>query len=169
MEQLKDEATKLGLDFKGIKSKAALQELLDTYYESQAADDLVEEKQEEETVEEKKDNTQAPAQIRAKGVRAMVAQLKKEALKTKIVRITNNDKRDNHVTTTCYLSCENQYWGISKIVPLDEPVELEQCLIDTAKAIEVVLHVDEIIEGKRTGNKVPKLVKKYVISYEEIN
>lgn len=166
MNELKDEATKLGLDFTGIKSKVALQELIDTYYKSQAADDLVEEKPE---VTEDIATSQAPAQTRAKGVRGMVAQLKKEALKTRIVRITNNDKRDNHVTTTCYLCCENQYWGISKIVPLDEPVELEQCLIDTAKGVEVVLHVDEIVDGKRTGNKVPKLVKKYVISYEDID
>lgn len=161
LQQLKDEATVLGLDFKGMKSKAEVSKLIEDHFESQAADDLVKVEDEittEETVKPKKIDP----------MRALIASQKKAAMETRIVNISSNDKRENHVTTTAYLSCENQYFGLSKIVPLGVPIELEQCLIDQAKSVDVMLHVDEIVDGKRTGNKTHKLVKKYVISYEEV-
>jgi len=156
MQQLKDEAAELGIDVKGIKSKDGIQSKIDEFNatESEAATAVEEDVTEEE----------APVDGMA-AVRSMVPKLKRDAMKTRVVKIINNDKRDNHLTTTCYLSAENQYFGISKIVPLDTPVELEQCLIDTAKAVEISRHVDD---GTRSGNQEVQIVKKYSISYEDI-
>ena len=167
LQELKDEAVSLGLDPKGLKSKADVAKLIEDSKESQTADDSVDEVQEviETPVEVKKE---VKPSNKPRSMAEVARDLKTAAMKTKVVTITSNDKRDNHLTSTCFLSSENQYFGISKIVPLDVPVELEQCLIDTAKAVEVVLHQDEIIDGKRTGNKRPKLVKKYVVSYEQV-
>jgi len=86
-------------------------------------------------------------------------------MKTRIVTITNKDNRDNDFTTTASLSFENQFFGLAKNVPLDVPVELEQALIDIAESTIITHHKDEIVDGKRTGNKVPVSVKKYVVSY----
>ncbi len=97
--------------------------------------------------------------------RKKISERKAAAMKTRIVTITNKDNRDNDFTTTASLSFENQFFGLAKNVPLDVPVELEQALIDIAESTIITHHKDEIVDGKRTGNKVPVSVKKYVVSY----
>ena len=97
--------------------------------------------------------------------REHIARAKKVAMRTHIVTITNKDPRENDVMTTAYLSFENQHFGISRLVPLDTPVELEAALIHIAANCTMTQHRDEISEGRRTGNKVPVRTKKYAISY----
>jgi hypothetical protein len=101
------------------------------------------------------------------GSRAYIIKAKKKAFKTRVVTITNKDPRDNNVTTTAFLSFENQHFSLAKQVPLDIPVELEQGLINVAKSVNMTLHKNEIKRGESTGNKVPVTVKKYTISYGE--
>jgi hypothetical protein len=98
-------------------------------------------------------------------MRGKVAKAKQAAFKKVVVTLTNKDPRENSVVTTCHLSVENQHFGVSRIVPLDVPVEIEQCLIDQAESTMMTLHKDEIKDGKRTGNKVPVSVKKFAVSY----
>lgn len=100
-------------------------------------------------------------------LQALVASVKKEAFKTRVVTITSNDKRDNDVTNAVMLTCENQFFSLSKVVPLNVPVELEQCLIDSAKDVRIPIHSDEVINGRRTGNAKVELVNKYNISFED--
>ncbi len=109
-------------------------------------------------------NPSAPMS-RASNMRERVRLAKQRAFKKRVVTITNKDNRENDVMTTAPLSFENQYFGLAKNVPLDIPVELEQGLIDVAETTMMTLHRDEIIDGKRTGNKVPQRVKKYAVSY----
>ncbi len=90
---------------------------------------------------------------------------KARALKLHVVTITNKDNRENDHMTTVSLGFENQHFGISRNVPLDIPVEIEAALIDIAESTMMTLHKDEIIDGKRTGNKVPVSVKKFAVSY----
>ena len=97
--------------------------------------------------------------------RQRIKAMKDRAMKTSVVTITNRDPRENTHMTTCYLSAENQYFGISKVIPLDIPVELEECLINVAESTMMPLHVDEVKNGKHTGNKVTRSVKKFTISY----
>lgn len=99
---------------------------------------------------------------------AMITEAKRQAFETKIVVLTNNDKRDMEVATVASLSFENQYFGLHKDVPLDTPVELEQGLIDNAKEVMIPLHKPELIKGVATGNMVTQMVHKYVISYPDI-
>lgn len=191
MEELKAEATGLGLDFKGMKSKKEVHQLIEDFYESQAADGLVKSIEDVDALEESATEAEDIGDIVAAEPTTVVAKVEKKveakrklsprefmsqlarenkakAMKTRVVRLTNNDKRESHVTTTAYLSCENQFFGLSKIVPLDTPIELEQCLIDVAKDVTIMLHVDEVDDkGRRTGNQTHKPVKKFVISYED--
>ncbi len=99
--------------------------------------------------------------------RKAIQTAKEKALTTHIVTVTNRDNRENDFMTTAYLSFENQYFGLSKLVPLDVPIELEQALIDVAESALIPLHKDEIVAGKRTGNKVTVRVKKFAISYSK--
>lgn len=97
--------------------------------------------------------------------RLKIAKAKAEAMKTKIVTLTNKDNRENEFMTTAFLSMQNQHFGISRVVPLDTPVQLEQCLISIAEGVTMTLHKDEIKDGVRTGNKITTTSKKYAISY----
>ena len=108
-----------------------------------------------------------PAVAREIKRRLQIKKIKEAAFKTKVVTITNRDNRDNDFTTTAYLSFENQHFGLSKLVPLDTPVELEIALINVAEGVIIPFHRDEIVEGRRTGNKVTVPVKKYTVSYAD--
>lgn len=154
LKTLKEEAKNLSIEFANNITMEKLQEKVDKFYESGSKGDVVKSKPEEP----KKEVTT---------LRGKIAQAKAKAFKKRVVTISNNDKRENDVMTTCFLGMENQYFGISKIVPLDIPVELEECLISIAKDTTISMHKDEVVDGKRTGNKTTITVRKFNISYEE--
>jgi hypothetical protein len=119
----------------------------------------------EDITESARDIARRKVQDKAKKQREMIARRKESAFKTRIVTLTNKDNRENDVVTTAYLSMQNQFFAIARNVPLDVPVELEQCLINLAESCMITMHKDEIIKGHRTGNKVTVRVKKYAVSY----
>ena len=170
-KELKAEVKGLGIEIKGNPSKETLIKKIDEFYESQSAGDLVKEVEEvEETTEATGEVYDVPGTVKEltkdQKLKKLVQESKKAALKTSVVTITSNDKRDNDVVTVAYLGFENQYFGISKLVPLDIPVQLEECLIEIARTTQVTLHKDEIINVKRTGNKIPVRARKLNVSYE---
>lgn len=177
LEELKQEADALGLIYHPKIGAEKLSKQIENYYKSQAAEDSVKsiDDVEDTTIVDQEDSTpkkplQGPVGTLSKEAakRKRISDAKAAAFKKRIVTISSNDKRDSEYVTTAYLSMENQYFGIARIVPLDIPVELEQCLIDVAKMTEITLHKDEVVDGKRTNNKVPTRVRKYNISYEDI-
>ena len=165
LEELKAEADVLGVVYSGNIGAAKLADKIEAYYTSQSAGDFVKVK---EDVKEEKETPQKKQSNAEQVERDMIQASKAAAMATKIVTISSNDKRDNDVTTSVYLSMENQHFSVAKYVPLDIPVELEECLIEVAKSTYITLHTDEILDGKRTGNKIPKSVRKFTVSYEEI-
>jgi len=151
-DDLTDEEMKVEKDEKAAMEKAAKEE-------AEAAAEL----QKSMKKTEKEDTDRKPSKRML--MRRKIAEARKKAFKTHIVTLTNKDSRENDVMTTVNLSFENQYFGLSKIIPLDVPVELEKALIDIAESTRITLHKDEVVSGKRTGNKVPVSVKKFAISY----
>jgi hypothetical protein len=151
-DDLTDEEMKVEKDEKAAMEKAAKEE-------SEAVAEL----QKSMKKTEKEDTDRKPSKRML--MRRKIAEARKKAFKTHIVTLTNKDSRENDVMTTVNLSFENQYFGLSKIIPLDVPVELEKALIDIAENTRITLHKDEVVSGKRTGNKVPVSVKKFAISY----
>ena len=151
-DDLTDEEMKVEKDEKAAMEKAAKEEA-----------EAVAELQKSMKKTEKEDTDRKPSKRML--MRRKIAEARKKAFKTHIVTLTNKDSRENDVMTTVNLSFENQYFGLSKIIPLDVPVELEKALIDIAESTRITLHKDEIVSGKRTGNKVPVSVKKFAISY----
>lgn len=173
MNELKTEAIGLGIEFKGNISRQDLSQLIEDHYENQAADDLVQEAEDvpdeepEDIVEVVVKSSNSNRKSKEEILRTAVVEARKQAFKKHKVRITSNDKRDNEYVTTAYLGFENQYFSLDRIVPLDVPVELEECLINIAKTAPLTLHKDEIVNGKRTGNKIPVQTRKYNVGYED--
>lgn len=99
--------------------------------------------------------------------REVISNAKKRAFAKRVVTITNKDNREADVATTAYLSFQNSFFELSRIVPLDIPVELEECLIKVAKSTNITLHKAEVVKGRPTGNQVPVTAKKYTISYND--
>ena len=119
------------------------------------------------TLPENKDEQKPIESARPKTLREIVAEARKQAFTTRVVTITNKDSRESDVATAAYLSCQNEYFELSKAVPLDVAVELEQCLIDVALSTNITLHRSESVNGRDTGNKIPVSVKKYTISFAD--
>ena len=94
-----------------------------------------------------------------------IVKAKQRALKMQVVTITNKDNRENDVMTTVSLSFENEFFGISRSVPLDIAVEIETALVEIAEGTMMTLHKDEVVNGRRTGNKIPVATKKFAVSY----
>ena len=177
-EEMIAEATDFGLEFKGNISNLKLAAMLAEFKgepeplnEKPAAGPAIKEEAEEE-----EDTTLSAVELVRKRQNAsfarkrkMISDAKQKAFKTQVVTLTNKDARENDVVTTAYLSCQNQYFAMARNVPLDIPVELESCLIRLAETAMITLHRDEIINGRRTGNKVATRVKKYAISYSPID
>ena len=171
-------ANDLGLEFPGNISNVKLTALLaeasgDPVPVEDAAPAGPAVKAEEPEYDENDVSEKTPARraVIAKNLRRrkIIADAKAKAFRTHIVTITNKDNRENDVMTTAYLAFENQHFGLSKLVPLDVPVELEEALIKIAASCTMTMHKDEIVKGRRTGNKVTTSVKKYAISYSRQN
>lgn len=166
LEELKAEADVLGLEYNKNIGATKLSEKIEAYYESQAAGDSVKVQSEEKEEEApKKANGKETDEQRK---RRKVMEAKNAAMKLRRVTITNNDTRENGVLTADYFGFENQHFGKSLLVPFNIPCELPQCILNVINSTYVTLHTDEIVDGKRTGNKVPKSMKKYNISYEDV-
>ena len=162
LEELKAEADVLGVVYSGNIGAAKLAEKIEGFYASQSAGDSVKVKEDE------KDELPKGKESDEVKQRKSIAAAKAAAMETKIVTVTSNDKRDNDVVQSEYVSMENQYFSIAKYVPFNIPIELEVCLIEVLKETFITLHMDEMVDGRRTGNKVPRSVKKFNISYEDI-
>lgn len=168
IEELQAEANALGIKFMPTIGAEKLAKKIEDFYTSQAAGDSVKVKDEPVEAAEHFDSAKRKHQTQEELLREMVLTAKTAAFKTRIVTISNNDKRESDVMTTAYLSMENQHFAISKYVPLDVPVELEECLIEVARTTFITLHKDEIVDGRRTGNKIPVNTRKFNISYEDM-
>lgn len=93
--------------------------------------------------------------------------VKKRAFTKRKVTITYNDKRDNNEVTDAYLTCENEFFSIARYVPSDMAVELEQCLIDTAKEARITTYRADLVKGTKSKSNTPIILPKYNVAYVE--
>jgi len=171
--ELKEEAINLGVTFKGNPKRDELEQMIRDFL-AEEAEGTVAVKADEDDEDEQLSRDRAVRNIKtgrtmskADRIRQLVADAKARAMKKRIVTLTSNDRRDNDYVTSVPLFFENQYFALDRIVPLGIPVELEQCLIDIASSTSITIHKDEIVDGRRTGNKIPVQAKKFNISYED--
>ena len=168
IEDLKQEATELGISFNQNIGADKLQAKIDEWYKSQETSGneilaAVEKQEAMEKSEEKsavKDNKESAFNIHAYAKKAEEA-----ARKTRVVTITDNDQRENNQTTVAVVNCSNVYFDLGTVyIPLNVPVEVRQGHINVLSETEIPLHVKE----PKTGLSTLTMRKRYAISYEDV-
>lgn len=153
LDELKQEAKELGLQFSANIGEVKLQDKIDEFYAAK----------EKEAEKENEPVTKATKVSGSKtmGELARIAEVK--ARKTQIVTIVDNDQRENNQTTTVTVNCSNAYFDLGQmILPLNTPVEVMQGHIDVLKEIEIPMHTMD----PKTKLSMVKMRKRYSISLE---
>lgn len=152
LEDLKLEATSLGITYSAAIGYDKLKAKVDEFYDSESIANSV-------PVEVKKDVAEdKPAEVTSREeALAVIAKQKRAGKQTQVVKITMVDKREASSATSGYFNNGD----IAMRVPLDEFVEMPQYLIDQAETARALTHVE--INGVTT----PKYTKKFVVEYKK--
>ena len=97
-----------------------------------------------------------------KSMAQIAKDMEKAARKLRRVTVHYNDPKDSHLVTSAYANCDNVYFSLGKIIPLDTSIELEQALCDNLEEAKIQVHVPD---PKGGGNMIVKLIKKYSVVY----
>lgn len=163
VEDLKSEAASLGIKHNANISAVKLKEKIDDYYKSQETSGPALAKLVEKVVdsEEKTDASGSVNGISKAKAKRMSRE--KDARKTRIITIIDNDQRQNNQTTTCTVNCSNQFFDLgTRILPLGEKIEVAQGHIDVLKEVFIPIHNRD----PKSGLSVTKTRPRYSISYE---
>jgi len=153
LDELKQEAKELGLQFSPNIGETKLQAKIDEFYVAR----------EKEAEKENEPITESTVVTGQKTMGELARDAEAKARKTKIVTIIDNDQRENNHATSVTVNCSNTYFDLGQMVlPLNTPVEVMQGYIDVLKGIEIPMHV---IDPKTKLSQV-KLRNRYSISLE---
>jgi hypothetical protein len=160
LEELRQEADELGVKYAKTAGAAQISAKIEEFYESQETSGLalqkVVESKEKEVKEENKAVISSTLQKRR--------QREAAAKVTRVVTIIDNDQRVNNNTTTCIVSCGNEYFDLgTKILPLNEKVEVRMGHINSLKEIKIPQHV----RNPKTGLASVKMRNRYSVSFED--
>lgn len=163
LKELKQEADDLGVKYAKNITAEKLQAKIDAHYEAQETSGPAVQEAVAEVEEAKKE---APKKAAAKSGMDPVMQKRhdreREARKTKVITIVDNDQRVNNHTTTCTASCANEFFDLgTKIFPLNEKIEVAVGHIKTLEGVKIPLHTRD----NKTGLSTVKLRPRYTISY----
>ena len=138
LDELKQEATDLGINYNKNIGAAKLAEKIEEFYASQETGEA----KINEALRERAEKVEKP-------VLNKVATAREAAMKTHIVTIVDNDQRENHLTTVVPCTCTNSYFDLgTKRIPLNTPVELQQGFIDTLREIRIPMHTKDPQSGQ---------------------
>ena len=144
LQELKQEATELGIEYSANIGAAKLAEKIEAFYTSQETSGeeiltaAVEAKEAVEKSEEK------PAVKGKSNKYAKAKEAEEKARRTKVVTITDNDTRENNQTTVAIVNCTNMYFDLGTVyIPLNVPVEVRQGHLDVLAGVEIPLHVKQ--------------------------
>lgn len=175
IDELKEEAASLGIEHHPNIGAAKLKERIDQHYEE------LEKNEPSETVEvlpepeEDKDEGEQPVAVapqtskhvpdgkRRMSMQEFAAHNAREMRKTRIITIIDNDKRVNDKTTTALVNCTNGRFDLgSRIIPLNERVEVRQGHIEILAAVLIPQHVED---PKKPGMMTTVMRPRYSIQY----
>ena len=136
IDELKNEATQLGVEFHPNISAAKLKDRIDAKYKELEAEDPAEIV---EVVEEKPVRKETAAQTR-KG--SLVSQMRKLANELFITTISDNDTRINSESDSCVANCSNAHFDLgTRIIPTNEKVEVRRGHLEALKAVKIPHHL----------------------------
>ena len=167
LEELKQEARDLGIEFSANIGAAKLQAKIDAYYAGQenSSKEVIEAVKVKEESKQKDDNTLVTTTENRDTINA-ISKARAEANKTRVVTIIDNDQRVNNQTTTVTVNCSNVYFDLGTVIlPLNLPVEVRQGHLNVLKELMIPQHVKD---GK-TGLSTVRMVPRYTLSYENNN
>lgn len=164
LEQLKEEAKELGINFSPNIGESKLQEKIDTYYEAQetSGKEIQEAIVAKET--EEKESEVIPKKSKKQSMNVLAKKLYDQARRTKVVTIIDNDQRVNNQTTTCKANWTNNFYDMgTRIFPLNTPIEIPQGFIDVLKEVWIPHHVkDPVSQLSKTTMR-----RRYTIQAED--
>ena len=157
IEELKAEATGLGIQFAQNIGAEKLKAKIDAFYESQETSG----KEIQKAVEAKEKSEKNSAENGNLSKSARIAAAKAAANVERVVTIVDNDQRVNSQTTTAVVNCSNIYFDLgTMVIPLNVPVKVKQGHIDVLKDATISLHSKD----QRTGLSVARPVARYSIT-----
>lgn len=163
LEELRQEADELGVKYAKTIGVDKLAEKIEEFYNSKETSGPAL----EEAVKEKETKSKQPEKEKSAAVESTFEKRKRreaEAKATRIVTIIDNDQRVNNNTTTCIVSCGNSYFDLgTKVLPLNEKVEVRMGHINTLKEVKIPQHV----RNATTGLSTVKMRSRYSISFED--
>ena len=157
LPELKSEATDLGIDYPSNITANRLQEKIEEFYKAKenAAPKL---KVTQEPDEEKNSVEPSIESIR----HATRVKREKAARVIARVNIIDNDQRVNNHTTTCTVNCSNAFFDLgTRILPLNENIEVSMGHLRTLIRVKIPLHVRD----NKSGLSSVRLRPRYTISY----
>lgn len=138
LDELKKEATELGITFSPNIGEAKLQEKIDAKYEEMESTAIKPEDFVEDPEELK------PKATKEKGYKSFARKLEEAARELKVVTIIDNDQRQNNYTTTATANCSNQYFDLGTVhLPLGEKIQVRQGHIDALKSVKIPRHTTD--------------------------
>ena len=164
LDELKTEAAELGVQFSPNIGESKLQSKIDEFYETKETSSaeiqkLVEEKEKAEEVVDKPVAISQPT-----ASRILAKEREREARKTRVVTIVDNDQRINNQSTSCTANCSNMYFDLgTAILPLGVKVEVAVGHINSLKQVKIPHHIKDV----KTGLSTVALRERYSISYED--
>ena len=160
IDELKLEADELGVKYSPNIGEAKLATKIEEHYKSleSGTPEVTEEVEDEEITQAE----QKKATV-AKTMGELAIEAEKDARVTHIIVITDNDQRENNLTSTVPVTCGNGWFELgTKRIPLNVPVEVEQGFINVLKEIQIPLAVRSM-----DGQMKTSLRNRYSISYED--
>ena len=167
IEELRQEATELGISFNPKIGAEKLAEKIEEYYKSQETSgqeiqELVTKKEAEEKSEDIKEKSAVKGSLT---MREKAKASEARARTTRIITITDNDSRENNQTTVAVANCSNKYFDLGTVyIPLNVPVEVKQGHIDALQGVEIPMHSKD----PKTGLNATVMRKRYSISFESM-
>lgn len=176
LDELKEEATALGITYSPNIGEAKLQAKIDAKKEVLEPAEPVEDDVNDEPVV---DDWIAKAAAKADAEEAkeadsggwgpmqrrkLAAEREANARKTKVITIIDNDQRENNQTTTCTVTCNNEMFSLGTVIlPLNMDVEVMQGHINQLRDVKIPQHV----KGS-DGLNTTVLRPRYTISYSDV-
>jgi hypothetical protein len=169
MDELKQEATELGITFSPNIGEAKLREKIEAKYaEIEEANKAEELSISEDVMEEAEGHKVVTsfakkAAMKAKTVGEMARIAKEKATKTRVVEIIDNDPKFNAYSTTVTATCGNEYFDLGSIIyPLNTPVEMAQGHINALREVEFPHH-----QVGPDGTSYYTMRKRFTVSYRD--
>jgi hypothetical protein len=165
LNELKQQATELGITYSPNIGEAKLKEKIEAYYESQETSSQELEKLVEQAAQIEANKEEASVRKAPTSFRALAKELEAAAKKTRIIKVVDNDQRVNNHTTTFTVTCENEYFDLgTKVYPLNEWIEVRQGHIDTLLEVEISQHVRDP-ENPALNRRVTR--NRYSVSFKD--